>query len=201
MRTPFSAKKQGTGYRMKQVVQGSARLDCLQVLVCHGTHICGCARSSQVSAWLCVCNTRTHTLTPTYIHVKGLCMYVCTYKYIYLMSLPTSYIWRPVHCSHTQYVTPAGGRGPRSPTRPSACASPKGSPCPPRLGGGRAPPGSGSRPGDPPGHCRHRSCSSCSDCPQGSAPFPAGAAGAGTAAAAGSLRGSFDPGEVKSVLT
>lgn len=74
---------------------------------------------------------------------------------------------------------------------------------------------------DPRGHCHHRSYWSCSDCPQGSAPCPAGAgAGAGAAAvaaavaaaaaeaasaaaaaAAGSLMGSFDPGEVKLVLT
>lgn len=63
----------------------------------------------------------------------------------------------------------------------------------------------------PPGHCHHRSCSSCSDCLQGSGPFPAAAVAAAAAvgvvtaavaaAAAGSLMGSFDPGEVKLVLT
>lgn len=96
--------------------------------------------------------------------------------------------------------------------RPSSFALQKGFLCPQCLGVGPAQLENGSRPVDPPGHCHHRSCSSCSDCPQGSAPFPAGAeagaeaggvvtAAVAAAVAAGSLMGSFDPGEVKLVLT
>jgi len=101
--------------------------------------------------------------------------------------------------------------------RPSSFALLKGFLCPQCLGVGRAQPENGSHPVDPPGRCHHRSCWSCSDCPQGSGPFPAGpgaeaeagaegavAGGpvmAEVAAAAGSLMGSFDPGEVKLVLT
>lgn len=103
-----SLQKLGTGYRMKQVVQGGARPDGRQGLGCHGPHTCSCAGVAGKRLMLCLQHTHTHTLTPTYIHVKGLCMYVCTYKYIYLMSLPPRYIRRAGHCSHTQSVTPAG---------------------------------------------------------------------------------------------
>lgn len=81
------------------------------------------------------------------------------------------------------------------------------------MGVGQAQSENGSRSAGPPGHCHHRSCLSCSDCLQGSGPFPAAVVAAAAAAAegvvtaavaaaaAGSLMGSFDPGEVKLVLT
>lgn len=93
---------------------------------------------------------------------------------------------------------------------PSSCVLQKGFLCPQYLEVGQAQLENGSHPEDPPGHCHRRSCSSCSDCPQGNAPFPAGvgavevvvvAAAAAVAAAAESLMGSFDPGEVKLALT
>lgn len=89
MGTRFSAK---TGYLMKQVVQGSARLDSAYrvLFVCHGTHIRRSTR--QVSARFCMQHTPTHTHTHAHIHIyiKG---YICMYVHINIVNscpyLPT----------------------------------------------------------------------------------------------------------------